>query len=104
MREVPLAASGEAVRPDTRRRSGWKLAIGPDLAVARTELAERLGRMGLALPEPYRSTIVLRFFKALPPRRVAERQGVPVETVRTRPRRRRHSALGSLKSSNSSWS
>ncbi len=59
----------------------------PDRAVARAELVERLGRLVLALPEPYRSTIVLRFFEDLPPRLVAKRQGVPVETVRTRTRR-----------------
>jgi RNA polymerase sigma-70 factor (ECF subfamily) len=41
----------------------------------------------LALDEPYRSAIVLRYFEALPPRDVAERLGVPVETARTRVKR-----------------
>ena len=36
------------------------------------------------LAEPYRTTILLRFLDALPPRSIAARQGVPVETVRTR--------------------
>jgi RNA polymerase sigma factor (sigma-70 family) len=41
----------------------------------------------LALPEPYRATLLLRYFEDLPPREIARRTGVPVETVRTRTRR-----------------
>ncbi len=41
----------------------------------------------LALAEPGRSTILLRFFEGLPPREIAARQRVPVETVRSRVRR-----------------
>ncbi len=38
----------------------------------------------LALAEPYRSTLLLRFFEELPPRRIAERTGVSVATVNSR--------------------
>lgn len=62
---VPSAAE-IAAREQTRRR-----------------LADAVGR----LEEPYRTTIWLRFFEGLPPRDVARRMGVPVETVRTRQRR-----------------
>lgn len=41
----------------------------------------------LALGEPYRATILLRFYEDLPPREVARRMGIPVETVRTRTKR-----------------
>src|SRR5262245_2004586 len=41
----------------------------------------------LALEEPYRDVVLLRFFEDLPPREVARRLGVPTETVRTRTRR-----------------
>ncbi|HYC77637.1 MAG TPA: sigma-70 family RNA polymerase sigma factor [Planctomycetota bacterium] len=41
----------------------------------------------LALPEPYRSAVLLRWFENLPPREIARRAGVPVETVRTRLKR-----------------
>ncbi len=44
-------------------------------------------RAVLALDEPYRSTLLLRFFDDLPPRDVAKRTGVPVETARARIRR-----------------
>ena len=37
-----------------------------------------------ALPEPYRSTVLLRHFEELPPRRIAEHLGIPVKTVETR--------------------
>ena len=38
----------------------------------------------LALDEPYRTTIVQRYYESLPPREIARRQGVPVKTVKTR--------------------
>jgi RNA polymerase sigma-70 factor (ECF subfamily) len=41
----------------------------------------------LALPEPCRVAVLLRFFDELPPREIAERVGAPVETVRTRIKR-----------------
>ena len=49
--------------------------------------------MLLSLEEPYRSTVALRFFEDLPPRKVAARMGVPVNTVRSRLRR----ALASMR-------
>jgi RNA polymerase sigma-70 factor (ECF subfamily) len=41
----------------------------------------------LALEEPYRTTLVLRYFEDRPPRAIAKRLALPVETVRTRTRR-----------------
>jgi RNA polymerase sigma factor (sigma-70 family) len=41
----------------------------------------------LALPEPYRATVLLRYFESLPIADVARRMEVPVETVRTRLKR-----------------
>ncbi|MBL8695324.1 MAG: sigma-70 family RNA polymerase sigma factor [Planctomycetes bacterium] len=40
-----------------------------------------------ALDEPSRSAILLRYYEDLPPRRIAERLGLPVETVRSRIKR-----------------
>jgi RNA polymerase sigma-70 factor (ECF subfamily) len=59
----------------------------PEALVAKAETLERLVHAVLALEEPYRGTVLLRYFEDLPPREVARRQGVPVETVRTRTRR-----------------
>jgi RNA polymerase sigma factor (sigma-70 family) len=55
--------------------------------VAAAEIHKRLVVAVLDLAEPYRSTVLLRFFEDLPPREVARRMSVPVETVRTRLRR-----------------
>lgn len=56
-------------------------------AVERVELRRRLIDAVLALEEPLRTTVVLRFFEGEPPRRIAARFGVPVETVRSRTKR-----------------
>lgn len=41
----------------------------------------------LALDEPYRAVVLLRFFDELPPRAIATRLRIPVETVKTRLKR-----------------
>jgi len=63
--------------------------------VARAESRRILLDATLGLTEPGRSTILLRFYEGLPPREIAKRQGVPVETVRSRVRR----ALAEMRSS-----
>lgn len=50
----------------------------------REEARRRVVAARLALSEPLRTTLVLRFLEDLPPRAVAKRMQVPVETVRTR--------------------
>jgi RNA polymerase sigma-70 factor (ECF subfamily) len=77
----------------TRRRHEMAAAAresagaAPDDLVARAEILERLVHAVLELEEPYRGTILLRYFEDLPPREIARKQGVPVETVRTRLKR-----------------
>lgn len=51
--------------------------------VARAEVHRAAVDAVLALDEPYREALLLRFLEDLPPRAVAERLGVPVETART---------------------
>jgi RNA polymerase sigma-70 factor (ECF subfamily) len=41
----------------------------------------------LTLEEPYRQTLLLIYFEGLEPREIARRQGIPIETVRTRKKR-----------------
>ena len=55
----------------------------PPEILSRAEEIERVARCALQLDEPYRTTILLRFIEGLPPRAVAKRLDVPVETVRT---------------------
>ena len=70
-----------AARPDT---------AGGDAAadvVARAEIQRRIANAVMSLPAEQRDCILLRYWDALPPREIAARLGVPVETVRTRLKR-----------------
>jgi RNA polymerase sigma-70 factor (ECF subfamily) len=55
--------------------------------VARAQASRVVVDAVLALPEPYRTTILMRWFDDVPPARIAELRGEPVETVRTRLKR-----------------
>jgi len=85
--------ASNARRAETRRASHERTAFeptddaDPTDAVARIEELERVVRAVLALDEPYRSTVVLRFYEDLDAHAIAERTGAPVETVRTRLKR-----------------
>ena len=59
----------------------------------RTELQKLIVSAVLDLEEPYRSTVILRYFEELRVKRIAEVQRVSAETVKTRLRR----ALGKLR-------
>ena len=83
-----------AKREDRRRRHREHLSARPETsdmtpaeALQRAELHRELVNTLLDLKEPYRTTVVLRFFEALTPDEIACRQAVPVSTVRTRLRR-----------------
>ncbi|MHC4815486.1 MAG: sigma-70 family RNA polymerase sigma factor [Planctomycetota bacterium] len=56
----------------------------PDDSIERIDLLRHLLDQVRGLDEPYRSTILLRFFDGLSPKEVARRQDVPHATVRTR--------------------
>jgi len=59
----------------------------PAESVARAELQQAVLDAVLALDEPYRATLVQRYFDELSADEIARRSGVPVETVRTRIKR-----------------
>ncbi len=80
-------------RSEARRRTREETAARSEGVPSAAEILEREAARSrivaavLALEEPYRSTVLLRYFEDLPPRAIARRQGVPVETVRTRIKR-----------------
>lgn len=81
-------------RSRERRRRAAEHAVPPppaarptDELLATAELHRTLVDAVLELDEPYRTTIVLRYLEDLPIAEVADRLGVPVETVRTRCKR-----------------
>jgi RNA polymerase sigma-70 factor (ECF subfamily) len=93
LRQVARNAAHGRYRDRLRRLKREAKAARPeagppdDDVVVRAETQQRVVSAVLALGEPYRTTVLLRFFDDLPPRKVAERTGVPVATVHTRLRR-----------------
>ncbi|MEQ8765504.1 MAG: sigma-70 family RNA polymerase sigma factor [Planctomycetota bacterium] len=83
----------EERRTETRRRRRERRAAKPEPLpsteeiLVREALRRRVVEAVLSLHEPYRTTVLLRFFEDLPPRAIARRLDVPVETVKTRLRR-----------------
>ncbi|MEQ8765210.1 MAG: sigma-70 family RNA polymerase sigma factor, partial [Planctomycetota bacterium] len=77
-------------RADRRRdRREASVARSPDVPspeeiLEREALRRRIVEAVMTLEEPYRSTVLLRFFDELPPRLIAKRLSLPVETVKTR--------------------
>ncbi len=75
-------------RRAARRRRPWPgaeaTAPDPSSTLQRVESQQRLVARVMQLAEPYRGVVLLRFFDQLPPRRIAERLGVPVATVHSR--------------------
>jgi len=82
-----------AQRSDERRARREAGAAQPERVdstaeiVARAQASRVVVNAVLELPEPYRTTILMRWFDELPPARIAEVRGEPVETVRTRLKR-----------------
>ena len=62
-------------------------APSPADLVAAAETHERVVKAVLALEEPFRAAILLRWFEDLPPTEMARRLGIPVDTVKSRLRR-----------------
>jgi RNA polymerase sigma-70 factor (ECF subfamily) len=79
-------AQGRRDRHESAAARGESVRSAADV-VAEAETQRRVVAAVCALPEPYRTTVLLRFYEDLPPREVAQRLGVPVETVRTRQKR-----------------
>lgn len=84
----------DAVRRSEVRRRHERAASRPERVtntpahlVERAETMNLVAATVLALDEPYRTTVLLRYFEGLEARAIAELQGVPVETVRTRLKR-----------------
>jgi RNA polymerase sigma factor (sigma-70 family) len=78
-------------REERRRRRRERLVARPEVCppthvemVERAELERAVVDGVLALPEPYRATILARYFNEMQAAEIAARDGVPVATVRTR--------------------
>ena len=80
-------------RADLRRQLREQLASRPEAVppaadtVLQFELQRDVANAVLGLAEPYRTTVLLRFWEGLRPAAIGRRMHVPVETVRTRLKR-----------------
>lgn len=83
----------QAHRGDVRRDRREAGAARPDGVPSALDVVARAEEHGtvvqavLGLDEPFRTAVLLRFFDELPPREIALRTGVPVETARSRVQR-----------------
>lgn len=81
------------LRTRERRRRRERRAARPEAVPGAGDLVARLTwhrkvvDTVLALPEPYRATLLQRFYEDLAPKEIAEKQGVPGATVRSRLKR-----------------
>ena len=93
MATILRRAASKGRRTDRRRDARERLVARPEAGpstldvVAQAEWHRRVVDAVLALDEPYRTAVLLRFFEDLPPREVALRTGAPVATVRSRVQR-----------------
>jgi RNA polymerase sigma-70 factor (ECF subfamily) len=80
-------------KAEARRRLREEAAARPEAAPATADLVaeadahRRVVQAVLELEEPYRTVVLLRWFEDLKPPEIARRQGIPIDTVRTRLRR-----------------
>ncbi|HTL36711.1 MAG TPA: sigma-70 family RNA polymerase sigma factor [Kofleriaceae bacterium] len=56
----------------------------PEQLLARAQIQQQVNRLVLELPEPLRSTLLLRFFEGLSAAEIARAHGIPAATVRSR--------------------
>lgn len=90
-----LAREVSAARPE---------ALEPaDKLVERVLLQRELVNAVLELDEPYRSTLLLRFFEELPPREIARRTETPLATVNSRLQRALARLRERLDEKNNAW-
>jgi RNA polymerase sigma-70 factor (ECF subfamily) len=85
-----------ARRSEGRRRRRERQAARPEAVLSPSEVAERKELLRLVadavfeLEEPYRSTVIRRYYEQWSVKEIAQRSGVPEETVRTRLKRAIH--------------
>lgn len=99
---------GAARRQEREARAARGEALPSTVAlVERAHAQRRVVEAVLALDEPYRTTVLLRWFEGLTPRQVARRSALPEATVKTRLRRAlallREALEGDVRADGSSW-
>ncbi|MCZ6598622.1 MAG: sigma-70 family RNA polymerase sigma factor, partial [Planctomycetota bacterium] len=88
-RKLALRRQRDRARREQRHRDGARAGAEPSAAerAAEAELRKLIGEAVVDLEEPYRTTVMLRYFGDLSSAEIARRQGVPEGTVRSRLKR-----------------
>ena len=90
LRVVARRMAARSRRADTRRQRREHAVVREDVSastdhvVQRLELRQRVTRAVLELREPYRSTLLQRFYEDKTPAQIAGEQGISAATVRSR--------------------
>ncbi len=86
LRRLASHARRDARRRADRERAAAKDDVLPSVAdaVVREETLRSVTEAVLGLPEPYRSTVLARYFEDRKPAAIAARDGVPLATVKSR--------------------
>lgn len=88
-RNAAFSRRRRQIRAARRDRAAARAESVPstDELVGRAEMHQRVVQAVLALEEPYRSTLLMRYFEDLSPQDIARRSGIPAGTVRSRLKR-----------------
>jgi len=82
---VRMRRRGEGRRATHEKRSARGEALpSPEELAERVGLERRVVDAVMALPEPYRAAVLLRYFEGLSSAEIARRQGIPAATIRWR--------------------
>lgn len=82
---VRMRRRGEGRRATHEKRSARGEALpSPEELAERVGLERQVVDAVMALPEPYRATVLLRYFEGLSSAEIARRQGIPAATIRWR--------------------
>ncbi|HEX6812954.1 MAG TPA: sigma-70 family RNA polymerase sigma factor [Planctomycetota bacterium] len=85
------------------RRPEAEPPLSPDRIAEHRDTVARLHTAFMALPEPFRGTLLLRYFEDLTPTEIAARTGVPLPTVKSRLQRGLELLRESLEARNADW-
>ena len=77
----------ERIRPTKETEIGVRALPSPEETLEKATWHQRLVDAAMTLDEPYRTTLLMRYFEELDSSEIARLQGVPAATVRTRVRR-----------------
>jgi len=88
--QVLRSQATRQTRRDSMRRDRERQSVSPEgshhsgAAQERAQMLQQVVEMTLELEEPYRGAILMRYIEELPPRDIALRLGVPLNTVTSR--------------------